>query len=189
MGKIKEGTNKYRTITTVLTATFMGKHNYAYMNILMNMPFQKQNNLTNLKGPLYRCYFQSHFCIGKWRNTHYSEFFITFYAKVLSKDILSYFIWRYTSFIFLYHWQWLNPRLLLCALGDLLPAQHTQRARESSQGSERDSRKDKLFSTGMSFKQPHFHLNMEFPSGKLWLRYRLYSIIRIECLEETSHHT
>lgn len=52
MGKIKEGTNKYRTITTVLTATFMGKHNYAYMNILMNTPFQKQNNLTNLKGPL-----------------------------------------------------------------------------------------------------------------------------------------
>lgn len=52
MGKIKEGTNKYRTITTVLTATFMGKHNYAYMNTLMNTPFQKQNNLTNLKGPL-----------------------------------------------------------------------------------------------------------------------------------------
>lgn len=55
MGKIKEGTNKYHTITTVLTAAFMGIHNYAYMNIVMNRPFQKQNNLTSLKGPLSSC--------------------------------------------------------------------------------------------------------------------------------------
>lgn len=99
MGKIKEGTNKYHTITTVLTDTFMGIHNYAYMNILMNTSFQKQNNLTGLQGPLSPCTDVIFSLISVLENTHYSEFFITFYAKILSKDILSYFIWRYTSFI------------------------------------------------------------------------------------------
>lgn len=92
MGKIKEGTNKYHTITTVLTDTFMGIHNYAYMNILMNTSFQKQNNLTGLQGPLSPCTDVIFSLISVLENTHYSEFFITFYAKILSKDILSYFI-------------------------------------------------------------------------------------------------
>lgn len=92
MGKIKEGTNKYHTITTVLTDTFMGIHNYAYMNILMNTSFQKQNNLTGLQGPLSPCTDVIFSLISVLENTHYSEFFITFYAKILSKDILFYFI-------------------------------------------------------------------------------------------------
>lgn len=174
MGKIKEGTNKDHTITTVLTDTFMGIHNYAYMNILMNTHFQNRILLQVSKDLkfLHRCYFQSHFCTGK-----YTLFRILYYFLCKNTVKRHSFLFYLTTHIIYRVTD--NGWILVCFFvlwETLLPAQHTQWARESKQGSESDSRKDKLSSTGKSFKQPDFHLNMEFSSGKLWLLYRLYSI-------------
>lgn len=60
----------------------------------------------------------------------------------------------------------LKPQLASLCAGRSHPTPHIQQEKASS-SSQSNSKKDKLFSTRMSFKQPDFHLNMEFSSGKL----------------------
>lgn len=62
--------------------------------------------------------------------------FTTFYAKVLSKGILSYFVWGYTPFISLYHWQRLSPQFVSVCSGRShpYPNTHSEREKEGMHG-------------------------------------------------------
>lgn len=62
--------------------------------------------------------------------------FTTFYAKVLSKGILSYFVWGYTPFISLYHWQRLSPQFVSVCSGRShpYPSTHSEREKEGMHG-------------------------------------------------------
>lgn len=140
----------------------MGIHNYAYMNILMNKPFQKQNNLTSLKGPLSSCTGVIFSLISVLENT---LFRILYYF--LCKNTVRRHSFLFYLTIHIIYLVSLTMAVSLCSGRPYSQPSTPSEQEKASKGSESDGRKDKLSSTEKSFKQPDFHPNMEFSSGKL----------------------